>query len=599
MKYKFLDFEFNSTNLVLSQNGNDIAIRHNEAKLLALMLSQPERVFSKENILAQVWQDKIVSEQAVFQNISHLRSLFGNGAIKTFSKRGYQWQLALNTDLDVIPEATTKGKHIPITKPKTFKHVYALAFSIITLVAISLIIVFLPSNKAPLIKTNIAYIPFEKQTENTFQALSNNTNFNFIALNNLDYRSFIATSELKYPNLANKTPLILTGEFRSHNQLTYLGFILKGPHAQWEGLLSGHSQLDVTNKLKLHLNQSFIYDLIGKPQAPALKLANLLIAHQERPNDFIVLSQLIDIYIQTDELDKAMVMADKLANIANSQNNYQQMGVAFLHQSTILTRKDLYELSSQKLELAITHFEQIHDLKRQADAWNAQSWLDHQFDDYPAIKISLLKSAQLALDAKDKQRELHALTYLSVLAHKHKQEEDKYLYLQQAENKMLQYELPIYHFAKVPFHYAIYASKLADKEPHLKQVLEFTALTPDHWVAQDSRETLMKYYISINRLEEAQALVENLRSDNAENSYLKTLLAQAQMQTDLFITHAQRTFEQAQLAGNKYLSLDTALLLCDASDGKINYDFYSQFISENATLGWRSRNEEKLMALNL
>ena len=122
MKYKFLDFEFNSTNLVLSQNGYDIAIRHNEAKLLALMLSQPERVFSKENILAQVWQDKIVSEQAVFQNISHLRSLFGNGAIKTFSKRGYQWQLALNTDLDVIPEATTEGKHIPITKPKTFKH---------------------------------------------------------------------------------------------------------------------------------------------------------------------------------------------------------------------------------------------------------------------------------------------------------------------------------------------------------------------------------------------------------------------------------------------------------------------------------------------
>jgi hypothetical protein len=36
-----------------------------------------------------------VSEQVVFQNISHLRAIFGNDAIKTFSKRGYQWQLEL------------------------------------------------------------------------------------------------------------------------------------------------------------------------------------------------------------------------------------------------------------------------------------------------------------------------------------------------------------------------------------------------------------------------------------------------------------------------------------------------------------------------
>ena len=121
---------------------------------------------------------------------------------------------------------------------------------------------------------------------------------------------------------------------------------------------------------------------------------------------------------------------------------------------------------------------------------------------------------------------------------------------------MRQYELPIYHFAKIPFHYVIYASKLADKEPHLKQVLEFTALTPNHWVAQDSRETLMKYYISINRLSEAQALVTNLKSDNAENSYLKTILAKAQLQTDLFITHAQRTFARVPYAEMYYMSSD-------------------------------------------
>lgn len=599
MKYKFLDFEFDSVSLILSQNNNDIAIRHNEAKLLALMISQPERVFSKEDILAEVWQDKVVSEQAVFQNISHLRGLFGNSAIKTFSKRGYQWQLKLHTKSDTNEIAPTEVNEIKDTPSNTPKHKYTAAFSLIFILVIYFSISYISPNKTPLPTTEIAYIPFEKQTENTFIAFSNNSDFNFVELSNLDYRDFTATSELKYPSLSAEHPLILTGEFRSQNQQIYLDFILKGPFAQWKGLLSGVSQREVTEKLKRHLKQSFIYDLIGKPQTPELKLANLSIAHQNRPKDFIILNQLIKVYIQTGEFDKAMVMADKLANIANVENSPQQVGMALLLQSEILTQKDLFELSSQKLQLALIQFKKINDLKRQADALNAQSWLEHQNNNYTAIKSSLLKSAELAFKAKDIPRELHALTYLSVMAHKHKQEEDKYLYLQQAENKMLQYELPIYHFAKIPFHYAIFAKNPADKEPHYKQVLEHTLLTPNHWVAQDSRESLVKFYISQNRLSEAQALVKDLKTDNAFNSYLKTILAQAQLQTALFITHAQRTFEQAQLSGNKYLSLDTALLLCDAPNEQINYDFYSQFISENATLHWRRSNKEKLVALNL
>lgn len=597
MKYKFLDFEFDSISLILSKNSNDIAIRHNEAKLLALMISQPERVFSKEDILAEVWQDKVVSEQAVFQNISHLRGLFGNTAIKTFSKRGYQWQLELQTNPEISTVEPSKINIIEKALSNLTKLLYITAFSLIFILVI--FFGYTSPNKTSLPTTEIAYIPFEKQTDNTFKEFSKGTDFNFIALNNLDYRDFIATSELKYPSLSTKHPLILTGEFRAHNQQAYLDFILKGPFAQWKGLLSGNSQQEVTEKLKLHLQQDFIYDLIGKPQTPELKLANLSIAHQNRPKDFIVLNQLIKIYLQTGEFDKAMVMADKLANIAKLENNPQQVGMALLLQSEILTQKALFELSSQKLKLALLQFEKINDLKRQADALNAQSWIDHQQDNYTALKTSLLQSAELAFNAKDIPRELDALTYLSVMAHKNKQQEDKYLYLQQAENKMLQYELPIYHFAKIPFHYAIFAKNLADKEPHYKQVLEHTLLTPNHWVAQHSRKSLVTFYIAQNRLDEAQALVKDLTTDNAYNSYLKTILAQAQLQTELFITQAQRTFEQAQLSGKRYLSLDTALLLCDAPKELINYDFYSQFISENATLSWRRRNEEKLVALNL
>ncbi len=621
MRYSFKEFEFDSNSLVLTKAGDSVAIRHNEAKLLALLLAQADKVLSKEDILSLVWQDKVVSEQAVFQNISHLRSLFGNDAIKTFPKRGYQWQLAaeiipvtdkLATQIEVtettaITATTSTQQSDSSTQTTKIKNIWPYAAAISMLL---LFILLFPFGNKPLKESNnnlkkIAYIPlsFTKNGNEITLAGSDifkdTEHFDFTELTNIATDEFHNTLELTYPKLAQTHPLILTAQLRRHNQQSYIDFLVKGPFSEWRGQLTGDSTTDVIQQLQVHLQQDVIYDLLNSAQTPELKQANLSIAHQQSPNDLVILGALIHIYIRIDELEKAMIMADKLADIAESQGNWQQLGNALLFQSEILTRKKLYDLSSYKLTSAIGYFEQIGDLKRQADAWFAQSWLDHQEDDYPAIKEDLLTSAKLSFDSKDIPRELDALTYLSVLAHKHHQETDKYLYLQQAETKMKGYQLPIYHFAKVPFHYAIYTKNTSNKEPHLKQVLEFTQLTPDHWVAQSSRKQLMRHYIKQGRLIEAKALVDNITTDNAENSYLKTILAQANEDIAGFNRHAQHTFEQARLSGKKWLSLDVALLLCSEPNTQVNYDFYSQYILDNSTKYWRRDNEEKLLALNL
>ena len=75
-------------------------------------------------------------------------------------------------------------------------------------------------------------------------------------------------------------------------------------------------------------------------------------------------------------------------------------------------------------------------------------------------------------------------------------------------------------------------------------------------MAHESRQQLVQYYIEQNRLEEAGDLVVAATTDNAQNSYLKTTLAKTNKQTHVFVTHAQRTFEQAQLAGYQSLSLN-------------------------------------------
>lgn len=609
MLYTFKDFKFDSDSLLLTKNGEPLEVRYNEIKVLALLLEHPDRVLSKENILSSVWQDKVVSEQVVFQNISQLRSLFGDDAIKTFPKRGYQWQL--NTEAIspsqtevTLPQASNQSTQAA-TAIKRPLWLYAMLASFVFVLMLAMYWPIETNQQGSDAVIKLAYIPFAMPQENTdvdhFNAitLNDHAQFHVTELTHLASEQFQMSAELEYPLLAETHPYILTGDIRSSNQQLHLDFLLKGPFADWQGQLSAESDKALTDQLLTHLQQPFIYDLISQPLSPELKKAKLSIAHQRAPEDLIVLGSLISVYRENREHEKAMVMADKLATIALSQNNPQQLGNALLYQSKVLTGMELFDLSSQKLALAIEQFEKIDDLKRQADAWNAQSWLDHQNNDYLAIKSSLLKSAQLAYQASDKPRELDALIYLSKLASKNQQTEDQYSYLLQAENKMKAYQLPSYHFAMVPFHYAIFAATPSDKEPHLKQVLEFTALTPDHWAAQSSRQQLLQHYINQNRLTEAQTLVDSLASDHAQNSYLKTLLAQAMQQTEAMIRYGTRAFEQAQRSGDRWLSLDVALLLCNTPNVQINHDFYAQYIINNATESWRQNNEMLLVALNL
>ncbi len=603
MRYQFRNFEFDTTSLVLTKDGSAVAIRHNEAKVLQLLLEQSDKVFGKEEILDLVWQGKVVSDQAVFQNISHLRNIFGSEAIKTFSKRGYQWQLDFEiiSDEPLAPEPNFQvlatEKKVELLNSKNHKP--TLLVATLLLIAFAFLVAQLNETQDQKATIQIGFIPFSDSTQSDKIQLTDVEGFDFRKINHLTTAEYDAAAELEYLNLAKTYSLILNGYIRNYDDKFYLDFLLKGPHGEWQGQLSTQSKALLRESLIQHLKQPFILEILTEQQSPETKQANLSIAHQQTPDDLIVLDQLINSYIRLGEYEKAMPLADKLINKAIEQSNIQQEGNALLMQSTILTRKELYDLSAHKLRSALVKFEQVDDLKRQADTWVAQSWLNYQDRDYPAVKESLLKSTQLAVAANDIERELHALTYLSVQAHKNRQYDDKYYYLTQAENKMREYELPIYRFAKIPFHHAIYTDEPSGKEPHLKQVLEYTKLTPNHWVAQSSRQQLMEHYIAHSRLDDAQELVVGLSSDNADNVFLKTLLAQAQNEKEAFVTNAQLTFELAQLAGDKGLSLDVALLLCSSLNTQVNFDFYSQYINEHASAGWRRSNKSKLTAINL
>ncbi|MCW9015742.1 MAG: winged helix-turn-helix domain-containing protein, partial [Kangiellaceae bacterium] len=78
---KFESYRFNREQLILYKDNELIPLKRNQALLLDFFLSSPESIHSKDDILDNVWRDKVVSEQVVFQTISQLRSIFGDKAI--------------------------------------------------------------------------------------------------------------------------------------------------------------------------------------------------------------------------------------------------------------------------------------------------------------------------------------------------------------------------------------------------------------------------------------------------------------------------------------------------------------------------------------
>ena len=317
------------------------------------------------------------------------------------------------------------------------------------------------------------------------------------------------------------------------------------------------------------------------------------------PQDFNILRRMVEVFVRMSEYEKAMALAQKHETLAREQSNILQQASALLAQGQIMHLKKLHDASAEKLAEAEVLFKQINDLLGQALIWEERSQLAYVKGDYEAIRHSLVTSSELAKQAKNIEQELHALTYLSVIAHKFKRDEDKYFYLTKAEQAMTGYQLPEYRFAKIPFHHAIYTKSKEAKEPHLKRVLEFTRLTPDHWIAQVSREQLVEFYIEQNRLAESVAIVDQLTWDNGHNSYLKALVASAQQDEVSFMQHARTAFEQAQLSGDISLSLSVALMICEQSRDNINIDYYAHYITENATERWRRGNEQRLLSLNL
>ncbi|CAH9059754.1 hypothetical protein PSECIP111951_02134 [Pseudoalteromonas holothuriae] len=112
MSSSFIVCEINRVTGEIKLNGASHVLRPKTHELLMLLAQSPHQVFSKSQILTQVWQDSVIEEQVVFQSINEIRKALGQAdVITTYPKRGYKWNVERTQFIDPLSISVQKNKY--------------------------------------------------------------------------------------------------------------------------------------------------------------------------------------------------------------------------------------------------------------------------------------------------------------------------------------------------------------------------------------------------------------------------------------------------------------------------------------------------------
>ncbi len=88
-----LGVSINKDKYVAIKDGQELSLPKKEFELLALLLSEPDKVFTRENILLSVWgNDVVVGDRTIDVHIRKLREKLGNEHFKTVKGVGYKFE---------------------------------------------------------------------------------------------------------------------------------------------------------------------------------------------------------------------------------------------------------------------------------------------------------------------------------------------------------------------------------------------------------------------------------------------------------------------------------------------------------------------------
>ncbi|HEX3142069.1 MAG TPA: winged helix-turn-helix domain-containing protein, partial [Rhizobacter sp.] len=95
-RYQFGEFTLDGQRASLSHGERDIGLRPKSFELLQFLLDNPDRLITKDELLASIWPQVVVTEDSLTRCISEVRAALGEDgrqAIRTVPKRGYMFAM--------------------------------------------------------------------------------------------------------------------------------------------------------------------------------------------------------------------------------------------------------------------------------------------------------------------------------------------------------------------------------------------------------------------------------------------------------------------------------------------------------------------------
>lgn len=615
MKYLFNDFMFDTEQLTLYKNNAVVSCRHNEARLLALFLSEPERVFSKDDILAQVWNGKVVSEQAVFENISVLRALLGDEAIKTFPKKGYQWQLEVKPFIEAAPAQPVASNEGPSKATVgNGRRLWLLAIPAVAIVCVIAVLLMRPQEQ--LVRTRVALLPLLIEPANqhsqsihaelvqpVWDSLNQTDSFSAVAVKDIkDYRDFFHTPQKYLGRLLQQTngSVVMAAIVGMHDQQVAIRYLLKSKQGGWSASHSANNLPLLLETLDKHLAlivNSGILEI--DPADSNLINARLKILHQQEPDDLVVLSALANSESRTGNHSNAILLADALGAKAKLHNDKTREGEAYVIAASAYMAQSLFAEAAAALRKAFEIFTVQQDYRNLALVQQTYSYLAFEQHDYDGFKQALILAMEFAQQANDPLLEMSISAYLSVVANKFGNKDDRQKYLERAESILDQTLQAREHYGLIYFYSGMYAETDPAAEKYYRKVLAILPVDQTWWERDRAREHLTQLFIKQSRWDEALGLYTNVGKLGASEELMVSNIYAARQAWPQAETHALSAFKLANLSGQKYIALDSALALLGvykATNQPEKMAIYKQFLAKEASnySYWLRVNREAL-----
>ena len=610
MKFSFKQFQFDCERLLLTENGNIVPLNDKATKLLCLFLTDTEKVHSKDEIFAQVWSNKVVSEQVIFQNISLLRSLFGSNSIKTFVKKGYQWQLPI-TLFNQEEESKSRDTaiddvHLPSVNISEIARVYknkgvierarsSLTFKVVFLMILILAMLSInhlvnstndgaDKNSTNLLFDSIQLIEVENQR---IKAKLVREKIATQSLFDSPYNSWKA-------HTINSTQWLVATRLYPIEENVALRFHIQGAKRGWsdyimapnEGL--AYKQLDAMLSL-LAKTQYFTID----SNSSALTELNDLI--DRTPNDDLLIQQLIKFHIELNEPD----IANSLVNQQLAKENSQlRTGLLYLLQYEITPLTRQWDVARKSTAQAMQIFQRLKLPQLESIALIRSAWVDLAEEKFRNGIQALNKAASKARSSKEPLLEVEAHLVQSFMASKAGQTELMYSQLGLAKELLLFHQLGDEHLIPV-YRLLGWTEKSASEALLHDQTILSMPFSPqyeiDFYIAADR---VRKALIEQKSWSEAHETIKPWQRQSFQ-SLARADIAFARDNLQQGHAHAYNAYQQAKANHHKKDALDASLLLLLKQSKEINdSNEFKIFIQQHATPRWLSQNSTALEKVN-